>query len=199
MSSIFSDEQARIELSPHAYCRIATVDDLPKLEMLEHDTYGIHAAEPMATYAKRIEEFPIGSWVLEVNDELIGHCFFERWAEPRGDHLKLREELVLHQRSPWKAEHGNCLYLASLAIHTRYQRNGWGHWLFLQALTRVFEMLPSLATVSLVVAESNKTATSLYLKLGFHPNFKIRNGYYQDEPRRPVWFMSANREQLKLK
>ena len=198
MNSQLSPESSIVELSPRAFCRTATVEDLPRLELLEANAYGGHAAEPMETYAKRIAEFPEGCWVLEVKEQLIGHCFFERWAVVGADLVKLKESLVLHQKSPWKAEGGNCLYLASLAVHPQFQGNGWGHWLCIQALTRIFKSTPRLKLVSLVVAESNEKAMSLYLRLGFHHSFKIRNGYYEEEPRRPVWFMTANRSQLKL-
>lgn len=198
MSSRLNTKNSIVELSPRAYCRTATAKDLPSLNLLEANAYGGHAAEPIETYAKRIAEFPEGGWVLEVKEQLIGHCFFERWAVSGPDLVKLQENLVLHQKSPWMAEGGNCLYLASLAVHPQFQGNGWGHWLCLQSLTRIFKSTPSLSLVSLVVAESNEKAMSLYLKLGFHHSFKIRNGYYEEEPRRPVWFMTATRNQLKL-
>ncbi len=147
--------------------RPANLRDIPKIEIIEKESFSDEVQESADVFKRRIELFRDGFLVAEDRDtgELGAYICSELFGadEPvNADTLKIG-----HFPDESRQKDGECLYISSLAVGKAWRGHKIGAALFLALEKRVLSRYPSVRRGLLVVSENQANARTIYEKNGY--------------------------------
>lgn len=146
--------------------RTATPQDLPRIMALEAAGFAPGNREREDVYARRIEIFPEGSLLAELDGENVGCLFAEIWSLPEipdAARFALGHDIG-NSHAPAS---GNALYVASMTVAPAFRGRGLGTPLLAGALARLAAEFPRLEHAILLVNATWSRARALYAAEGF--------------------------------
>ena len=147
--------------------RSATLADLDAIMAMESTGFAAHHQEAPHVYAQRIEAFPEGSLIAELDAHIAGCFFSEVWqlagGVPDAGHFQLGHDIrVRHQ-----PRQGRTLYVSSMTLAPAFRGRQLGKPFFAACLDRVSHSLAGLDEIVLLVNESWRGARQIYVATGF--------------------------------
>ena len=163
--------------------RQATLKDLNDILAIEDDSFPAGIKESIKLYTDRIEIFPDGNTVCEIDGKCVGCICTEIWKV----HI-MHEDLFMEGDSMNKqhSTYGDTFYISSFALLKNYRGRGLALKLFEEHMGRLTKAYPKVSKYLLIVGEPWKPAQATYRRHGFKPvpNLILR-GYFEPEGLEP--------------
>lgn len=164
--------------------RRATLKDLKDILIIEDDSFPLGIKESKELYTDRIQVFPEGNTICEINGKCVGCICTEIWQVRHYFYKELfmEENSINRLHSPY----GNTLYISTFALLKNYRGKGIGKALFEEHIKHVTKSFPKISKQLLVVGEPWKPAQTTYKKHGFKPvPYIILQGYFEPKEKEP--------------
>lgn len=139
--------------------RTMTAQDIPALERIQEDAYGVHFLEPSEIIAARLAACPETAWVAEGQGRVC--AYLVGYLSECGKITKLHESFI-------NSENPDCLYLHDLALSPSAQGQGIGRGLIETA--EKFARDKNLNALSLLSVQNSKM---FWQKFGFSEYFDL--------------------------
>ena len=108
--------------------RLANFHDVPRIVELDHEAFAWSGtSENEITFKHRLQAYPQGCILIEINTIVVGYCTAEKWLTEREPELD-QDPLMTHQPS------GQVFCITAIAITKRYQHQGLGSLLLLKII-----------------------------------------------------------------
>lgn len=147
--------------------RSATLADLDTIMEMESAGFAAHHQELPDVYAQRIEAFPEGSLIAELDGRIAGCFFSEVWqlagCVPDAGHFQLGHDI----RARHQPRQGRTLYVSSMTLAPAFRGRQLGQPFFAACLDRVTRSLSGLEEIVLLVNASWRGARQIYVATGF--------------------------------
>jgi ribosomal-protein-alanine N-acetyltransferase len=164
--------------------RQATLKDLDDIMSIENDSFPAGIKESKEIYTDRIEIFPEGNSVCEIDGKCVGCICTEIWSV----HI-IHEDLFMHGKSIRRLHslYGNTFYISSFALLSKYRgKSSIALKLSEEHLGHLTKSYPKVSKQLILVGEPWKSAQATYKRYGFKlvPNITLR-GYFEPEGKEP--------------
>lgn len=140
--------------------RNAIPEDISSVMEIEYSAFPNLICEEKSIFSERIEIFPEGFRIMEVNKKAIGYICSERWTTPSviTDKLFSLGHSIKKQHNP----KGKYLYISSMGILKKYHGKGFGKALFEEFIRYISCEIRHIDSIILIVSENWLNARRIY-------------------------------------
>jgi ribosomal-protein-alanine N-acetyltransferase len=145
--------------------RPATASDMANIMKLEESCFNKYTQEAREIYVERIEVFPDGFIILEVDGQFAGAISSEVWQyvpEANRDMFFLGHSI----KKQLKLD-GDELYISSIGIFPEYRSQGFGEALLEELIRNIKLKYPKVKQGILLLSEEWKHARRIYVQNNF--------------------------------
>ena len=156
--------------------RLATLEDMDEIMSLERLGFAVGVQENADVYKKRINVFPNGCLIAELEKKIIGCLFSEIWEDQKN--ISKKNFILGHDINLTHDINGSTLYISSMTINISFRGRGFGYELFTKSIKLLCSSYPKLDACVLLVNETWINAKSIYQKAGFSEVLVINNFFH---------------------
>ncbi|TQD28310.1 N-acetyltransferase [Methanolobus vulcani] len=154
-------------------------EDIEGILSVEHDSFHPNIAENADTLLERIEVFPNGFLVMEINGEIAGYISSELWDY--SENIDTEKFELGHSITETHRYDGKELYISSIAVLKMYRGKGYGDALLSELISNICNKY-GISSIILMVSVNWIAAKRIYEKNGFH-EIQVINGFFDDDER----------------
>lgn len=158
------------------YLRNAKRDDIERIMLIEHESFHENIAECREVFLDRIDIFPNGFLLLEIDDEISGYISSEIWEN--ADSINTEKFSLNHTIADVHTTAGSQLYISSIGILKKHRGKGYGNLLFSELTSRISSKY-EISEMILIVSENWDAARKMYEKNGFTEIQRI-SGFFEE-------------------
>lgn len=153
--------------------RIASENDISSIMKIENSSFISGISEREDVFSERIDVFPDGFYLLEVNNISAGYISTEIWdykEEADFESFKLGHS-IKEKHNPL----GNELYISSIALLPDFRGRGFGEAMFRECRDRIINNNKNIESEILIASEDWTKPIKLYEACGFHKIYTFKN------------------------
>ncbi|GHV82169.1 N-acetyltransferase GCN5 [Spirochaetia bacterium] len=155
--------------------RTANFFDIENIMKLEEKCFNKYTQEKKEVYLERIEVFPDGFIILELDDQFVGAVSSEIWQYVS---VVNRDIFTLgHSIKKQIKLNGNELYISSIGILPEYRSQGFGEALFKELIKNIKLKFQNVVHGILLLSEEWEYARKIYMQNNFK-ECKILEGFF---------------------
>ena len=144
--------------------RTAVVADIDGIMEMEYDSFHEEVREKRELFLERIQVFPEGFIIMEIEEKYAGYITSELWNFK--EYRERRNFMINHSIKKCHDYNGKELYITSFAVKSEYRGKNYGKLMFEYFMDKMKEKY-SPNCISLIVAERWEKAVDIYIKNGF--------------------------------
>ncbi|MDW7732883.1 MAG: N-acetyltransferase [Methanolobus sp.] len=160
------------------HIRHAKKEDMDRIMLIEHESFHQNIVESRDVFAERIELFPEGFLLLEIDGSIAGYISSEIWEYTES--IEQERFSLDHTIADVHTTAGSQLYISSIGILKRHRGKGYGKLLF-RELTERINSKYEISDMVLIVSENWNAARKIYEKNGFQETQRIPCFFDDDE------------------